>query len=262
MNDMAATAYAMLIQVLPWILFFHVAYWVACILSSFLSSAYQEMKGHLQAYWAASVVANLHAVIVVALACRALLNGWPSLVSSNDFFISTPESLQCCHCFLGYIISDLVLSLYYNTAWDGFAANLAHHIFVIVCWSQLIVGEFGQVFALGSALMEGSTPFVNFRWMLDKSGMKDHKLYLVNGLTMVILFFLLRVVGFIWMGFKLYLQRETFLSIPMLQWSTIGLCYAVGLLLQLFWFNKMFRGALKALGVTDGFQKVATAEEP
>eukprot|EP00747_Dinoflagellata_sp_TGD_P091619 gnl/TRDRNA2_/TRDRNA2_165127_c0_seq1.p1 gnl/TRDRNA2_/TRDRNA2_165127_c0~~gnl/TRDRNA2_/TRDRNA2_165127_c0_seq1.p1 ORF type:complete len:267 (+),score=53.92 gnl/TRDRNA2_/TRDRNA2_165127_c0_seq1:107-802(+) len=223
-----------------------------------LSSTYCSMKAAKQAYWIASLVGIVHALTVVALAARALSKD-AALFTSNDFFANSSESLQCCHCFLGYIISDFVFAVYYNKSWDGWMAMCVHHVFICICWSQLIEGRYGQVFALVAALCEASTPFVNCRWILYECGMQKSRLYLVNGLTMVAAFFILRIVGFSWMGVKLVMQREGLLSIPVLKWASLVLCWAVGFVLQIFWFHKMFMGALKALGIIAKSSKKAEA---
>lgn len=225
-----------------------------------MSSTYCELKEPDKGYWAASVVSNLHAVIVCWLAATALFET-PSFITTADFRLSTTASLTCSKCFLGYIISDLMLALWYNTQWLGMTANLTHHVFILICWGQLIMGEYGQLFALVGALCEASTPFLNFRWFLDKLGMKESQLYLYNGLTMMFLFFLFRVVGFLWMGTRLVAQREGLAALPVLNSALLLLSYGVGTALQLFWFSKIAKGAMKALGY--GGKMMATkGEEP
>lgn len=44
--------------------------------------------------------------------------------------------------------------------------------------------------------MEASTPFVSLRGVLSKMGLKDSRLYIINGLIMLVVFFLCRVIMF------------------------------------------------------------------
>lgn len=44
--------------------------------------------------------------------------------------------------------------------------------------------------------MEASTPFVSLRGVLSKMGLKDTRLYIINGLIMLVVFFLCRVIMF------------------------------------------------------------------
>jgi hypothetical protein len=246
-------------QVLPWAAGFHGLFWASRAGSSALFPTYRELEEHEKGYWAASVVSNIHAGAVCWLAGKALLET-PLFLTTADFGLSTPASLTCSKCFLGYIISDLVLALWYNKKWAGMTANLTHHTFILICWGQLIAGKYGQLFSLVGALCEGSTPFVNFRWFLDKMGMKESPLYLYNGLSMTLSFFVLRVVGFLWAGTRLVAQREGLVALPAQNSALFVLSYMVGTGLQLFWFNKIFKGAMKALGYGPK-KRVKTAEE-
>lgn len=44
--------------------------------------------------------------------------------------------------------------------------------------------------------MEASTPFVSLRGVLSKIGLKNSRIYIVNGLVMLLVFFLCRVAMF------------------------------------------------------------------
>lgn len=244
-------------QVLPWAAGFHGLFWVSRAASSATSQTYRDLKEPEKGYWVASVVSNLHAVVVCWLSARALVET-PSFLTTSDFGLSTQASLLCSECFLGYIVSDLVLGLWYNTKWPGMTANLLHHVFILFCWGQMITLETGQLFALVGALCEASTPFVNFRWMLDKMGMKQSPLYFYNGLAMTFSFFVLRVVGFVWMGTRLFAQREGLFALPVQNYGVFLLSYGIGFSLQLFWFTKMAKGAMKVLRK----KPAKTGEEP
>ena len=78
--------------------------------------------------------------------------------------------------------------------------------------------------------------------------MKDTTLYVVNGLFMTLLWFILRVCLFGWLGTRMFAMRSALLSITSLQRNTVLFSYVVGYSLQLFWFNKIVKGALKAIG--------------
>jgi len=215
--------------------------------SSVLSKTYRELDEPQKGYWSASLVSNLHACYVFMLAVKALRET-PSFLTTTNFQLSTPASLECSMCFLGYIGSDLFFVLWYNKKWGGMVATLTHHIFILICWGLFIYDNNGQIFALVGALCEASTPFVNCRWFLDKLGMKKSPLYVVNGLAMSFSFFLFRVVGFLWMGTRLVAQREGFAALPIHSSVLYLLSYGVGTTLQLFWFSKIAKGMMKALG--------------
>ena len=87
------------------------------------------------------------------------------------------------------------------------------------------------------------------RWFLHTAGLKDTKLYLVNGIIMTVSFFVLRVV-FNWWLFvtRFIIQREAFLLQPAwMRWFYYFL-FPTNLALQLLWFKKIMDGVLKLLG--------------
>lgn len=233
--------------VLPWTALWHALFWASRFASSAASETYRSLDGPQRGYWDASVVSTTHALYVTYLATAALLET-PKFLVTEDWSLHTLASLSCSTCFLGYILSDLALALYYGRRWSGMAANLFHHVFIVICWGQLLAGRNGQLFALVGALCEASTPFVNGRWFIDRLGLKETTLYVVNGLAMTFSFFVFRVLGFLWMGTRLYGQRVGLLAMPAHASGSILVSYGVGTALQLFWFNKMIRGAAKALG--------------
>ena len=79
--------------------------------------------------------------------------------------------------------------------------------------------------------------------------MKKSPIYLANGLAMTVSFFVLRVVGFLWMGTRLAAQRKGLLGLPNYKSGMLITAYSVGTALQLFWFYKIARGAAKAAGL-------------
>jgi hypothetical protein len=54
----------------------------------------------------------------------------------------------------------------------------------------------------GFLLWELSTPFVHLRWLLHKSGRDGGRLYLINGLVMMAVFFLCRPLWGTWLSYK------------------------------------------------------------
>ncbi len=102
------------------------------------------------------------------------------------------------------------------------------------------------------SLCELTTPFINARWFMDKAGMKSSMLYLVNGLIMLVSWFLLRVLLFGYMGWRIVVMWDQIMTLTGVQKSAVIFAYTVGYGLQLFWFKKILRGALKAVGLIGG----------
>ncbi|CAJ1454106.1 unnamed protein product [Effrenium voratum] len=152
---------------------FQATFWISMSVAPLCFSHYRVLdnsKGE-KAYWAATFTGVLHAVLIVALCVVALVD-CPELLSTSNFFQATALSQLCCKVFIGYILQDFFLSIYYWSTWPGWEANLIHHVMVLIVWWQLTAGGYAQGPATVSMLCESSTPFVALRWYLDKAGMK------------------------------------------------------------------------------------------
>lgn len=228
--------------------------WSATIgLGSFVSpilfSCYKDLSAPLQRYWACSLTSTIHAVLVVYLAVAALLESPEFYANSGDrdLHFTTPASQQCFQVFLGYILSDTFFVLWYRKRWPGTQATLVHHFTAIFTWVMLLGYGIGHTLGLVAMIAEFTTPFVNNRWFFDKAEMKDGLAYLLNGLMMTFSWFVVRVLGFIWLGTVMFGWRHQIGLLPIFHGATLVASYLIGLALQLFWFNKMVRGAIKTL---------------
>ena len=214
-----------------------------------LFSTYGTLKKDAQAYWCASFVSSVHAVVIVYLAYTAGrdLEVWSSARDDGAFFATSERSSLANRVFLGYLLSDLATSLYYNRAWSGWVENILHHVSGIACWYTLERDAFGHLFLLTALLCEATTPFVNNRWFFAQAGMKASTLYFVNGLVMTFLWFALRVVMFGWLGYRIFVLRAALYTLSLWQALVMAWSFVVGYGLQLFWFRKILKGAIKAL---------------
>jgi hypothetical protein len=237
----------LLAKSLPSFAFFTLCFCLAAVGSGVLSATYRSMTSGMKSYWAASVVSTLHASIVVVLAIEALLSGQ---FYSKDLFYTTPASDTVVHIFWGYILYDILLAFYYVKEWtDGsfVTPNIIHHMACLITYGQFSAYGIGHLFALMGAFVEVTTPFVNLRWFLEKTDLKGGSLYFYNGVTMAVLWLLARVVGMGSSGFDLWGHRGDFNKMHLVQATTLVVAFVVGYSLQLFWFYKIVKGALKVL---------------
>lgn len=176
--------------------------------------------------------------------------GTVDIRKSSTVLVTSAESTEANIVFISWLCSDLAMSAYYNTQWPGWVPNLLHHATGIFCWYLMTEGKFAHSIALCAMLTEATTPFVNQRFFFDKAGMKASALYVANGLAMTLLWFLLRVLLFGWLGVRLYQMRASLWALPPLHFCAAVFSYAVGYALQLYWFAKIAKGALKVLAGT------------
>eukprot|EP00931_Biecheleriopsis_adriatica_P081926 TRINITY_DN55286_c0_g1_i1.p1 TRINITY_DN55286_c0_g1~~TRINITY_DN55286_c0_g1_i1.p1 ORF type:complete len:248 (+),score=27.85 TRINITY_DN55286_c0_g1_i1:71-814(+) len=223
-------------------------YFISRPLSSACSSSYRsldEQKGD-KGYWSSMVVSTVHALVLVPL-CLVALWQHPPFLHSTDFFESTELSHRCCHVFLGYIVYDLILCLYFGRLWSGWQANLVHHVCCLIAWSQLTAGSYGMGIALVAMCCELSTPFLNVVYFMDKVGLSAHPLYLANGIWTIIVFFIVRICCYGGLVVRIYQMRQGLFSLPVQNICVFLTCYLAGLALQSFWFMKMCSAALNAI---------------
>lgn len=128
----------------------------------------------------------------------------------------------------------------------------------LMCFHHLFIGSYGLIVisswrgGLGDCvfsfffLMEFSTPFVSFRSILSILNLKKSKLFMINGLLMLITFFIFRIV----MLPALLIYYSQIVNLPFLtavmrlplgcQLSIIALFVP-----QFYWFHLMIRIALR-----------------
>uniref|UniRef100_A0A7S3YPV9 TLC domain-containing protein n=1 Tax=Lotharella globosa TaxID=91324 RepID=A0A7S3YPV9_9EUKA len=236
----------------PWFFISQGLFWTSHYASENLSRTYNKLDPAIQSYWCASAISSLHGAVISYWGFAAASTA--GLWTTDDFFKTTSQTTGCCNVLVGYLCSDLALSLYYGGRWPGNTANIIHHITAILAFIQMSAWGFGHSLGMMIIVLETTTPFVNQRWFFEKTGMKvtHPALYVANGLAMVILWFLLRILLVGWVGIRLIAVREQVASMAWPQVLTVVCTYAVGYGLQFFWFYKILRGAIKALSKVSG----------
>jgi len=128
---------------------------------------------------------------------------------------------------------------------------LLHHLLVpLLGFPALMLARGGRGDCLlGAAfLIEASTPFVSARVVLVHLNMKEHRIYFLNGLLMMLSFFFCRVLLFPF----IYYQYSCITGTPVISiFSTTPLWVHILVLglwaPQLIWFRKIIVGSLKIL---------------
>jgi hypothetical protein len=235
----------LLYSVLSWFLFFHVLFFISLAASPYIFSSYIALDPASKAYWADSMVSTIHAIVIVALACRAWIacDVWNTV----NLHVSTPESLLANSVFIGYLGADLFLVLIYNSKWPGWQATTLHHASGVLFYFVTSIHSFAHPLGICTMLTEITTPFVNQRFFFDKGGMKSSPLYLINGILMTVLWFVFRILLFCWIGWRIWIMRVAVFALPTFHSLVLFYSYGVGFLLQIFWFRKIMKGVIKAL---------------
>ncbi|XP_058838968.1 TLC domain-containing protein 3A isoform X1 [Topomyia yanbarensis] len=156
----------------------------------------------------------------------SISNGTLSILLSSK--LGTPS-------FLRYLISHKLM--------------VFHHLFIGsygLAVISFLRGGLGDCVFSFMYMMELSTPFVSFRGILSILGLKESKVYVLNGLVMLVTFFWCRVFL---MPYVCYYYSQV-VNLPFFEalWRLPRGCKIsiIALFLpQLYWFRLMIRGAIK-----------------
>jgi len=127
-----------------------------------------------------------------------------------------------------------------------------HHILLSTFFIPIMINRRdhpgGDPMLACALIMESSTPFVSMRAILYNLNLRHSWIYVVNGLIMVIIFFLCRIAVYPWFYYVHGSARglttlEAVISTP----PRCALWMILVLILQLHWFRIMFLGAIKVI---------------
>ena len=232
---------------LPWAAFYGIVFGASRVLGPALFAHCRNLDAPGRSYWAESVVSTVNSLVLTPMAWRAseetdLLN------LATSFSAATPLTTLCCVAMCGYTAWDTLLVVRYRREWSGFGMYAVHHAGSILAWGLCAVTGYAHVIAVPALLMEATGPFVNLRYFLSTAGLKEGKLYLVNGVLMFFSFLVTRVIFNWWLYLsRFWWQRELMWQLPPAIVLSFNLLFPVNLLLQMMWFAKITKGVLAVL---------------
>ncbi|XP_071953007.1 TLC domain-containing protein 4-B-like [Antedon mediterranea] len=149
----------------------------------------------------------------------------------------------------GYILCDLAIVLTYFPLIESLSYS-SHHLAAVCAYIYSLTYNGLLYFANFRVLAEISTPFVNFRWIMSTIGVKkSHKLFIINGLMMVAVFFSVRILTMPYYYYKMIsVWRSPIVDTLSLHMKICWMSASIVLdSINLLWFRKMFNGARKIL---------------
>jgi len=189
---------------------------------------------------------TLHACVVSPMGIVAELFITPQCTVGDSWMVG---ALQLS---VGFLIVDAVSMLVCDiiNGWRPIDyPMLIHHVFISVCFSLGCAYDVGVWVAVSLMINELSTPLVHALWYLQYTERKTEKLYLAVGLALVISFFFCRIAfipySFVQLARLDYCQQVGGTRAGV-YWLMVP-AYAVMYVLNLFWFTKGLKGAIKKL---------------
>lgn len=169
--------------------------------------------------------------------------------------------------FLGYLVVDFFSMLICDViaGWRSLDVSMmAHHIFIFCMFTAGYTADIAMWFASTLLINEASTPFMSAMWYLTYSDMKSSKIFVINGIVFVLVFFLCRIA---FIPFSFYQcatvdlcsrgsDAVTFLQRSAPRILLVG--YILIFLLNAMWFKKLVYGAMKKLGMVSSKENGAS----
>ncbi|EGW34926.1 uncharacterized protein SPAPADRAFT_132553 [Spathaspora passalidarum NRRL Y-27907] len=163
----------------------------------------------------------------------------------NSLVGTTPFGCMVCSVTVGYFLWDIyVCTRYYRL----FGLGFLFHGFAAAYAMGAGLLPYCQPWAGAFLTFELSTPFVNLNWFASKlpAGTFNERTIIINGLCLIISFFLVRIV---WGFYAVYLlacdMLATWHLVPaFLPVSILALNFSLDTL-NVFWLSKMIRIAIK-----------------
>ncbi|GMH41968.1 hypothetical protein BSKO_09887 [Bryopsis sp. KO-2023] len=212
------------------------------LLSPLLFKQYASLDYRGRRDWDGRYHSTVHAVVITILGAACVIEF--SQQEVNVMHWTTRASNVGLGISLGYFIADVFLILKYKI---GDRVMIIHHVACSVCLVAGILVEGCHFYALFALLAECTTPSINLRWLLDAAKMRGAKIYFYNGLALLASWFFVRVVFFPYLFIHIYQNRVILAKAhPWVMPLALGAGVII-YLLNLMWFQKILRGALKLL---------------
>lgn len=208
------------------------------------SSRSQSIPVNLHANAVIKLLSTFHATVATLLSILILY--FDNELSEhkliyNSFMISFTLNFS-----IGFLAYDFLIMLMHRSEFEW--SYVVHHCVSITSFYVCSTRGVFPYIALLRLTSEGSTPFVNIRWLLLTLNKKTSKLYLYNGILLVIAFALVRIVTIVpnWYVFFSLIHTPEFHSIE-LKHKMVCVLSCIPLdILNLVWFNKIIKIAVKS----------------
>lgn len=243
--------------ILSCVAFLFIYKYVSPTLSGFVFPTYLKLPAGKQIDWNTRVISSIHAAVVSTMCAYTLM--YDDELSKDPIWWDAPVVRTSCAIVVGYMIADLIImTVHYRNIGEVF--YFFHHGASI--YAYVYVMNFGVLpyFANYRLVAEFSTPLVNQRWFLDVLGYhKDSSIFILNGILMTVVFFVVRVACMPLYWYKVYsiFGTEAFNRLGHMQFVLVATCLVLDSI-NIFWFYRMCVGVRKVLASHDKNRNIKT----
>jgi len=204
---------------------------------------YNSLNLSDQRYCKNKFTSTIHAIISSALSWYLLLT---DLFGSDIYGFDPPRTSglyweYTLHISIGYFLYDAIDTGIAKT--QGWRSALAHHVVAISAFCFCSLYHRTTYYATELLTFETTTPFVNYRWWLSKTGRKKTKLYFYNALIMFVGFIAIRVGFQIIVLIDVYYDWKFISNGPLFLVIYFHIPIYILFLINLYWTYLLIKGA-------------------
>lgn len=224
-------------------LFFHL---VSSWFSAKVCTGFSNLSPQKKIEWNSRVVSTVHSLVVGTLGLYILF-----FDESKDDPLWSESSLVDVNISIasGYLFSDLVILLL-NWKVIGDMGFILHHCTALYAYVLLLNNGVLRYIGNYRLLAELSSPFVNQRWFLEVLKYpKFSKANIINGILMMVVFFIVRVAAMPPLYYYIYsvYGTEPYLKLGrVIQYSWISSCSILDIM-NIMWMIKISKGCIKII---------------
>ncbi|KAL2623671.1 hypothetical protein R1flu_003876 [Riccia fluitans] len=226
-----------------------IVYDLTKVVSPRMFQSYQGLTREKQMEWDNRGFSTAHAIFCT-VAAGYLLYGSDVFSESAPYgpvpFRSSIFSYFTIGFSTGYFVADLAMILWTYPSLGG-PEYVVHHLLSIV---SLVLADYiahAHFYVLMTLFSEVSTPFINFRWYLLTSGMKNSKAFIYNGLMLVVVWLFARIILFIYFFYHLCTHYDTVSQLYRPGFYFMFVSPPTLAIMNVFWFYKILAGAFRVL---------------
>ncbi|KAH7427156.1 hypothetical protein KP509_10G032100 [Ceratopteris richardii] len=219
--------------------------------------AYLKLSQAEKIEWDNRGISTFHAIIVSAVAWYLIFySGFFQHEDSKSsvVFRSSIFSQMILGVSIGYFLSDLAMIIWFYPALGGIEYVL-HHFLSMTSLALSIYSGQAHLYLYLVLFSEITTPFVNLRWYLSLSGMKNSRLYLYNGLMLFFSWLFARVLLFVYLFSHIYLHYEQVKEIFPAGFYYLFIAPPALALMNVLWFYKILKGLIRTIHKTGSHHK-------
>eukprot|EP01116_Phalansterium_solitarium_P023120 TRINITY_DN793_c0_g5_i1.p1 TRINITY_DN793_c0_g5~~TRINITY_DN793_c0_g5_i1.p1 ORF type:complete len:282 (-),score=95.54 TRINITY_DN793_c0_g5_i1:197-1042(-) len=167
------------------------------------SRTYRKLSEQDKIEWQTRIASTLHALVAFSIAAYLVL--FDQKFNADPVNYRQPWGVIVMAIGVGYFAADFVLIVRYNI--QPLAPIIAHHVFA--GWGFLAgVSEMGKCLWFGVYLLitEGSTPFNNIYWILEKCGLASTRLGRAVGKLFALSWLMFRILINPFLIYKVYIS--------------------------------------------------------